>query len=734
MIAPLIKTFRTRIFLAVFVFSAALPGFSGSAEKLVALDAAKLAAGPLKAWPNSGTLGGRFIAEKTAPIVETVAGRKAVTFTGKEDFLRSTFGVPSALLGARPFTVAAWVFDPGIEGKKAIAAWSPGSAGAAEFGIGKGRNAAFYCSHLAKIGFEGGVPESGRWQHVAVVNDGAVLSVFLNGRMNARKNAVLDIKGGEAFFVGAGWNAARKAPSQPLAGSIALVEVHSGVLSPLEIWNLAGFREALLVAPGNGATVSDLKPALHWEVGDPATAAVNIFFGTRRADFEKADPRSSAFRTKLPAERNSFGPLDLGPGETYFWRIDGLDSAGAVRRPGEIWSFRVDAGAASEPRPRNGVAGVSTSRPELSWTPGRFAVRQAVYFSDSMEDVKAGKRPLTTKAKPAAGSLKVGRSLKPGTVYYWRISTDNGRFPDAPGEIWSFRTADKPDPDQVTFFITSDLHYGASVTAVEANRRTIDAMNGLAGLFYPERLGGDVIRTPRGFVLLGDLVDDGNAPDAAEVWSMFTADYGVNGEGRAVFPVYEGVGNHDGDPKNPPRQGILARNKLRPAVKNISPDGLHYSWDWGRVHFVQLNLFPGSAGEDIINPWGQKFQGEWKFPRHSLEFLKEDLAENVSLSGRPVVLFQHYGWDEWSRGWWSEGERAAFREAVRGFNIAGVFWGHSHAVQRIDWEGLPTWCVGSGNKEETPGEFFVVRITPGEMLVAERKGDRWGYSERVPLK
>jgi hypothetical protein len=227
MIAPLIKTFRTRIFLAVFVFSAALPGFAGTVEKLVALDAAKLAAGPLRAWPNGGTLGGRFLAEKSAPSVETVAGRKAVTFTGNEDFLRSAFGVPSALLGARPFTAAAWVHDPGIGGKKTIAAWSSGSAGAAEFGIGRGRNAAFYCSHLGKIGYEGGVPESGRRQHVAVVYDGAVLSVYLDGRLNARKPAALNIKGGEAFFIGAGWNAARKSPYQPLIGSINSVEVYT---------------------------------------------------------------------------------------------------------------------------------------------------------------------------------------------------------------------------------------------------------------------------------------------------------------------------------------------------------------------------------------------------------------------------------------------------------------------------------------------------------------------------
>jgi hypothetical protein len=330
----------------------------------------------------------------------------------------------------------------------------------------------------------------------------------------------------------------------------------------------------------------------------------------------------------------------------------------------------------------------------------------------------------------------------------WRLAGNAGPPPTGPppditkpplhplsearqAELRSLRS---DDPDDVLFFVASDTHYGATVTAAAANARTIEAMNGLPGKRFPKPVGPEIVGAPRGVVVLGDLVDDGNAPDAGEFWAVFAADYGAAGEGRLAFPVYEGAGNHDGDPGRPVREGIKRRNPGRPGLRSISSDGLHYSWDWGRFHCIQLNLFPGSAGDDIPNPWGRLFEGDWRKPGHSLEFLIKDLAESVGSSGRPVILFQHYGWDEWSRGWWSDREREAYGAAIRGYQIAAVFWGHSHAVQRIDWNGIPTWCVGSANKEGAGGEFLVVRLTPNELIVAERRPGRWGLAERVPFR
>jgi len=73
-------------------------------------------------------------------------------------------------------------------------------------------------------------------------------------------------------------------------------------------------------------------------------------------------------------------------------------------------------------------------------------------------------------------------------------------------------------------------------------------------------------------------------------------------------------------------------------------------------------------------------------------------------------------------------------EALRAYNVIGIFWGHTHEFQSMNWEGIPTWCVGSGQRAPEPGEFVIVRIRPDGMDVAERKvggGGAWGSWTRV---
>jgi hypothetical protein len=152
---------RKRIFvLLLFVVQSWNTGFSG--DMLVDLDAAKLPLGKLERWPNAGTLGGYFSFVTNAPAVARVAGRKSVTFKGKRDFLKASFAAPETITGGCSFTFSSWVYDSRIDGKKVIFTWASFPTQSAEIGIGRGRNAAFYNSVPNKLGFEGGVPESGK--------------------------------------------------------------------------------------------------------------------------------------------------------------------------------------------------------------------------------------------------------------------------------------------------------------------------------------------------------------------------------------------------------------------------------------------------------------------------------------------------------------------------------------------------------------------------------------------
>lgn len=272
-----------------------------------------------------------------------------------------------------------------------------------------------------------------------------------------------------------------------------------------------------------------------------------------------------------------------------------------------------------------------------------------------------------------------------------------------------------------TFFLTGDTHYGLDLWGDNEvrNKATIDAMNNLPGTSYPASLGG-VVQDPRGVLIAGDLTD---TPEYFNVYGLhydplpeierdgFNDDYAVDGSGRLRYPVYEGYGNHDVDnfAYSYTLEAIQARNLVRPGILNLSDNGLHYSWDWEGVHFVNLNIYPG---------------GDTARAKNSLDFLTEDLATYVGDSGRPVVLMHHFGFDSFSQSWWTEAERQAYADTIEGFNILGIFQGHLHDTMKYKWNGYDVFN-GSSARD---GNFLVVRLENGKMDVAAREDNRWTFT------
>jgi cytolysin (calcineurin-like family phosphatase) len=264
----------------------------------------------------------------------------------------------------------------------------------------------------------------------------------------------------------------------------------------------------------------------------------------------------------------------------------------------------------------------------------------------------------------------------------------------------------------ITFLVVSDLHYGFTGLA-GAETATIDSMNAIAGRTYPAAIGGTV-DVPRGVMVNGDILDNGNDSPS---WLAFTNDYGLKGEKRLHFPVYEGYGNHDWN--TVVRNGIKSRNLQRVGFVNKSANGYHYSWDWDNVHVVQLNLYAGDGP-------GLNGQGS---PDSALSFLKADLAKNVGTSGRPVVLGQHYGWDTFSANWWSDSEKAAMYAVVKNYNIIAIFHGHCHCVGTAVWNGIDTYDDGSvKDNSDGMGNFFVVHIAGNRMNIVNHEKAGWNES------
>ena len=163
------------------------------------------------------------------------------------------------------------------------------------------------------------------------------------------------------------------------------------------------------------------------------------------------------------------------------------------------------------------------------------------------------------------------------------------------------------------FIVCGDPQYHAEKSATpqaldpyseEAMERFIRLAGSLAGKEIPDSLGGGKVSNDLlGMIVTGDLIDsadkNGGAYPAMQrfEWKRYKADFGLTGKDwRLPYPVYELHGNHDG-PQGDTFiiEDIIARNKKRPGLTKISENGLHYSWDWGPLHLVNLGMFAGTG-------------------------------------------------------------------------------------------------------------------------------------------
>ena len=686
-------------------------GGAARAAVVLELDASALPLAEISETQNV-IPGGRW--QPNVPLrVESVAGRRAFVFDGTQTLI-------SELLPAEKwdaFTVEAWVLNPAIERLETVAAICGVKGGiGTEFNFASSSSAGAFRSGFKATAPFAALPAAGAWHHLAWSYGGGVLRVFVDGERELERPLKVTLPVPMKVHVGASGEVDNKGPRKAFSGAIAQVKIHNAALTQEELRASAGFDAPYAPEPRNGATTDALSVTLRWQPGVVGAKNFTVFAGTDRAAVGRGDAAAS----KQP------GPLPLRLGATYFWRVvEGKQSSA-------VWTFTADAGHAAEPQPRDATGNTPTSLARLAWRPGKYATAQRVFFGASREAVERDGKPAATLDATAA-TCALPSPLAPGTRYYWRIESDNGAQPKTPGAVWSFRTQDAPVKNDITFFTSSDTHYGRENNAA-INRRVIDAMNALPGAPLPASLGGGFVGTPRGVVLNGDLLDEGFDKETAPAnWGEFCRDYGLSGnDGRLCFPLYEGFGNHDGGPvKSFVRAGIRERNPKRIGLTAISPGGLHYSWDWEHVHLVQLNLFGGSGPLDVNGVNGPEHD-----PEGALDFLRDDLAKHVGTSGRPVIVFQHFAWVGGMADWWQLEAKERFYEVVKPYRVACLINGHSHGASFAPWHDLLTIHDGSTARGEgDTGDFMVVRVTEKELIIAQRKLDgTWGIQMRRPLQ
>jgi len=317
------------------------------------------------------------------------------------------------------------------------------------------------------------------------------------------------------------------------------------------------------------------------------------------------------------------------------------------------------------------------------------------------------------------------------------------------------------EPYSISFFVLGDTHYLANkekpeeIDAVSAatNAGLIRTLNGLRGTAIPEAARAGGVGEPRGVIHVGDIIDSGDKnggvfPAMQETeMKAWLADYGLNGEGGALkYPVCELLGNHD-SPRSEGivKQKIVERNKQRAGLAKVAENGLHYSWDWGPVHFVSLGLI---VGTDRTVERKRRYAA-----LDSLDFLIADLAEKVGDSGRPVVLMHHVDVARYSlppeavgpfeNKEWDPADVRAFYAAIKGYRIAAIFYGHTHARSVFRWDGVKTKapegvpvfnCDNSGHFKMEEQAFFHVEMNERELIVREHHtDDRWQTAAWTPL-
>jgi hypothetical protein len=301
------------------------------------------------------------------------------------------------------------------------------------------------------------------------------------------------------------------------------------------------------------------------------------------------------------------------------------------------------------------------------------------------------------------------------------------------------------DESLARFFVVADTHYCADADAITRmdetsalyNARLVEWLNKLPGTRFPDEVGGGEVPMPHGVIHAGDIVDnaDKQGPKLqmaeAEI-AAFVADWGLNGgDAKLRWAVREVHGNHDG-----PRgdsvviSEIKNRNQRRAGLTNLSPNGLHYSWDWAGVHFVALGIVVGDAPEITRT---RRFS-----PLGSLPFLRQDLAEHVGRSGRPVVLVHHVDVARYCepvaddivvKHEWDYGDVQAYRETLKPYRVAASICGHTHVRNIFRWngtkntkavEGTPFLNTDNGAHFNSETQAFLqVEITASSIRVRE---------------
>ncbi|TKC08060.1 glycoside hydrolase family 43 [Pedobacter polaris] len=252
-------------------------------------------------WGNTGKLKGSFSAEQSqAPVVEIIGGKKALVFSGKSS-LKSSFKAPGSLNGNSSFSVAMWVYNPEIADEEPIITWTQrGGDDLTNVTVGYGGNKNWGAA--AHMGWPDmpykKLPEAGKWHHIALVFDGTMERLYVDGLLDREERKMLFVNRLSEIFIGtttdrnayfSGALAALKLYDIPLtenevkkmaaenSDSEAVFYFETSPLDygKLKSWKNEGFATGNLIPTRNSPLIEDIQGKIAVNLNDKGKIAFN---------------------------------------------------------------------------------------------------------------------------------------------------------------------------------------------------------------------------------------------------------------------------------------------------------------------------------------------------------------------------------------------------------------------------------------------------------------------------
>jgi hypothetical protein len=282
--------------------------------------------------------------------------------------------------------------------------------------------------------------------------------------------------------------------------------------------------------------------------------------------------------------------------------------------------------------------------------------------------------------------LVPGSNLYPGSEYYYRVG-------DKLTQSWSDEfvfKAPELNKSSISFAVYADL----GVVNGDPTIKWLDSIKSQVDLYWH---GGDISYADDSFLHPGCAFKF----CYEETWDKYM---GLIQPFASYKPYMVAPGNHEADCHDPACLTDLdRRTKLSnftayntrfrmPSQESGSTSlNMHYSWDYGLVHFISIDTetgFPGAEEETkYVEPCGG-------FSQNQLKWLEQDLkAANASRNIRPWIFVQGHH-PMYQGDFIDKSFQAAMEKLFYDYSVDVYFSGHIHSYER-------TWPVYQGIPEPT---------------------------------